>query len=84
MGEIIEHEGSNFTGSWSIIAYHRYAPEYYQRPTYAGYRDCNCIIHDFAFQTRSSKSKRLIEGKKCGGKVNWKKLPKTLWASTTL
>ena len=60
-GEIIEHKGSNFAGSWSIITYYGYAHEYYQRPTYVGYRDCNCIIHDFAFQARSFKSKRLMK-----------------------
>jgi len=54
--EKVEQKDSNFTGSGSFITDHRRTPEHYQRPVSVGYRDCNCVIHDFAFQDRPFKS----------------------------
>lgn len=59
-GKIVEQNDSNFADIWDIITYNGCAPEHYQRPVYLGYRSCNYLIHDFAFQDRSFKSKRVV------------------------
>lgn len=56
-GKEIGKEISDITCNWSFIAGNGHAPESYQRPAFMGNRDCNCTIHDPAFQDRPFKSK---------------------------
>jgi hypothetical protein len=59
MGEkAVEQKDPNFAVIGSLINDHRYTPENYHKPFSVGHMDCNCIIHDFAFQNRSSKPGR--------------------------
>jgi len=47
---------SDITDNRSFIAGNGRAPESYQRSAFMGDRNCNCTIHDSAFQDRSFKS----------------------------
>lgn len=60
-GDKYRQNGPNFIAGWNIVTDDRGTLEYHQGPTDLEYRSRNIIIHDFAFQDGSPKSKRVVE-----------------------
>jgi len=54
----VEQKDPNFAVIGNLISDNRYTLENYREPVFLGHMDCSCIIHDFAFQNRSSQSGR--------------------------